>query len=69
MKWSRVMLPVFFEEFKLICIFWLSFSIHYHCQLVKGQPKQKSGGLQPPSQSSWFLWTCVIIYVPNNLTD
>ena len=33
MKWIRVMLPVVFEEFKLVCTFSLFFSCHYHCQL------------------------------------
>ena len=27
-------------------IWWLLFSLHYDCQFVKGQLKQKSGGLQ-----------------------
>ena len=40
-----------FQEFELACIFLLFFSIHYHCQLVKGQLYQNSGGgiLQSPS--------------------
>ena len=37
MKWTRLMLPVIFKEFELVCIFLLFFSIHYHFQLVKGQ--------------------------------
>ena len=37
MKWIRVMLPVVFEEFELVCTFLLFFSCRYHCQLVKGQ--------------------------------
>ena len=36
MKWSRVMLPAFFEEFDLLCNFFLFFPFHYHSQLVKG---------------------------------
>ena len=43
MKWTRAMLPVVFEEFQMVYIFLLLFSFHYHCQLVKGQLKQKSG--------------------------
>ena len=42
------MLPIVSEEFELACIFLLFSSFHYHCQLVKGQLQQKSGGLQPP---------------------
>ena len=42
--WTRVKLPVVFEEFDLVYVFWLRFSFHYHCQLVKDQLKQKSGG-------------------------
>ena len=37
MKWIRVMLPIVFEEFKLVCTLLLFFSCHYHCQLLKGQ--------------------------------
>ena len=37
MKWIRIMLPVVFKEFELVCTFLLFFSCHYHCQLVKGQ--------------------------------
>ena len=37
MKKVRVMLPVAFEEFELVCNFLLFFSCHDHCQLVKGQ--------------------------------
>ena len=46
-KWTRVMLPVVFLEFQMVYIFVLLFSFHYHCQLVKGQVKQKSEELQP----------------------
>ena len=34
-KYARVMLPVVFGEFELVCIFSLFFYFHYHCQLVK----------------------------------
>ena len=34
---TRLMLPVVFKEFELVCILLQFFSIHYHCQLVKGQ--------------------------------
>ena len=37
MKWARLMLPVVFKEFGLVCIFLLFFFIHYHCQLVEDQ--------------------------------
>ena len=37
MKWTRVMLPVVFQEFEIIYIFLPPFSCHYHYQLVKGQ--------------------------------
>ena len=46
-KWTRVMLPVVFQEFQMVHIFLLLFSFYYHCQLVKGQVKQKSEELQP----------------------
>ena len=52
MKWRRIMLLVVSKEFELVCIFWLFFSFHYHCQLVKGQFQQRSGVLpdsSPPS--------------------
>ena len=35
--WARVKLPVVFEEFDMIYVFWLLFSFHYQYQLVKGQ--------------------------------
>ena len=35
--WTRLTLPVVFEEFDMVYIFWLLFSFHYCCQLVKGQ--------------------------------
>ena len=36
MKWmKRVMLPVIFEEFELVCIIWYFFSSHCHYQFVK----------------------------------
>ena len=47
MKWTRVILPVVFEEFEVVqwfIIFLLLFPFNYHCQLVKGQLQQKSGG-------------------------
>ena len=37
MKLTRLMLPVVSQQFELVCIFLLFFSIHGHCQLVKGQ--------------------------------
>ena len=36
MKWTRVMLPVVFEEFKVVCII-LAIFFYYNCQLVKGK--------------------------------
>ena len=45
MKWTKVMLPVVFEEFGMVYIFFsLLFAFRYHCQLVKGQLQQKSRG-------------------------
>ena len=38
------MLPVVSDKFELACIFFAIFSFHYHCQLVKDQLQQKSGG-------------------------
>ena len=35
--WTRVKLPVFFEEFNMVYIFWILFTFNYHCQLVNGQ--------------------------------
>ena len=51
--WTRGKLPVFFEEFDVVYIFWLLFSFHYYYQLVKGQPLAKNwrgggGGGDPP---------------------
>ena len=39
-----------FQGICIVCIFWLLFSIHYQCQLVKGEFSQYlgGGGLQPP---------------------
>ena len=35
---TRKKLPVVFEEFDMVYVFWLLlFYFHYHCQLVKGQ--------------------------------
>ena len=42
MKWIRVMLPVIFEEFELVCIFLISFSSHYRCQFIKGHYKRST---------------------------
>ena len=30
--WTRVKLPVVFEEFDMVYVFWLLFSFDYHCQ-------------------------------------
>ena len=35
--WTRVKLPVVFEEFGIVYVFGFLCSLHYHCQLVKGQ--------------------------------
>ena len=35
--WTKGKLPVVFEEFDMVYVFWLLFSFHYYCQLVKGQ--------------------------------
>ena len=35
--WTRIKLPVVFEEFDTIYIFWLFFYFHCYCQLIKGQ--------------------------------
>ena len=51
-KWARLMSPVVFKEFKLVCTFLLFFSIHYHFQLVKGQLQQNSGGVAAPPPPS-----------------
>ena len=51
MKWTRVSRDVF-KEFELVCVLFLFFSFHSHCQLVKDQLQQKSGGggdAAPPS--------------------
>ena len=64
MKWRRVMLPVVFEEFELVCISFVAvllfmflfffvvvfFAISFHCQcqLVKSQLWQISGGIGCP---------------------
>ena len=56
--WTRVKLPVVFEEFDLVYVFWFLFSFNYRCQLVKGRLQLKSaggGGLQTP-QLPRFLW-------------
>ena len=38
MQWTRVMLPVVFEEFEMVYMFLpYFFSFHHHCQLVKDQ--------------------------------
>ena len=41
MEWTRVILPVVFEKFTLVSIFFFFFfaifSFHYNCQLVKVQ--------------------------------
>ena len=35
--WTRVKLPVVFEEFDLVYVFWFLFFFHHHSQLMKGQ--------------------------------
>ena len=60
MKWTRVMLPVVFEEFEVVCILLAVFSFHYNCQLVRDQ--QKSGGAAAP-QPTRFLRACYIIFL------
>ena len=49
--WTRVMLPVVLEEFDIVYIFWLLFTFHYYCQLVKGHlyPKSGRGDCSPPA--------------------
>ena len=49
MKWSRVMLPVVFEEFKLVYIFLLffPFTIIFNQQKIKFS--KNLGGCSPPS--------------------
>ena len=38
MQWTRVMLPIVFEEFEMVYMFLpYFFSFHHHCQLVKDQ--------------------------------
>ena len=68
MKRTRVMLLDAFEEFELVCILLLFFSFHYHCQLVKGQLQQKSGGLQPspPPPSSHGFYGPGLLYGSQN---
>ena len=62
--WTRGKLPVFFEEFDVVYIFWLLFSFHYYYQLVKGQPLAKNwrgggwGGWSPPPLR--FLRVCLL---------
>ena len=46
-KWTRVILPVGVEKFELFCIFLLSFSFQYNCQLVKGE-EWRAPALQDP---------------------
>ena len=65
MKWTRVMLPVVFEEFEMFNIFLLFFSFHYHCQLVKGQLWQKSGGALQPLQG-FPCWRDGGLFPPTN---
>ena len=36
-RWTRVKLPVVFEEFDMVYIFWLLFTFNYYSQLVKDQ--------------------------------
>ena len=61
--WTRVNIPVVFEEFDLVYVFWLLVSCNYHRQLVKGQLQLKSGGAaaspsQPPGLYGPVRNTC-----------
>ena len=52
---TRVKLPVVFEEFDMVFIFWLLFSFHYPCQLVTRSTLAKSRGLQStPSPPGFY---------------
>ena len=73
MKWSRVMLPVVFEEFKVVynffCYFFL-FTIIFNCKRFSKSFNQKSGGLQRPQSpnpalppSPWFLRAFKLFYL------
>ena len=35
--WTRVTLPVVFQEFDMVYVFWLLYAFCYNCQLVKSQ--------------------------------
>ena len=35
--WTRGKLLAVFEEFDMVYVFWLLFSFHCYCQLIKGQ--------------------------------
>ena len=56
--WTRVQLPVVFEDFAIVYVFWLLFSFYYYYQLVKGQLQQKSWGAAalpaPPVSTGLF---------------
>ena len=55
---TRVKLAVVFEEFDMVYNFGLLFYFHCHCQLVKGQPQQKTGegaAASPPAPVSTGL--------------
>ena len=60
MEWIRVMLPVFFEELELVCIFFLSLSL----SIAKRSTLAKIWGSSsptPPPQSPRFLPFFIIL--------
>ena len=56
--WTRVKLPAVFQEFDMFYVFWLLFSFHYHCQLVKGQLQYESEGKATLPSPRRFLRAC-----------
>ena len=67
MKSTRVMLPEVSDEFELVCILLLFFSFYYHCQLVKGQLYQRSGGTAALPVAPVSTGMCIHLILTNPL--
>ena len=53
--WTRVKLPVVFEEFDIVYIFCFLFLFHYYCQLVKSQLQWRpENPLSKPTEDTEF---------------
>ena len=71
--WTRVKLPVVFEEFDLVYVFWfLFFFFTIIVNWWKVNFSKNTGGLQVPQPPrflrAWFTISCIAIYIGQSVT-